>query len=223
MELKKCKEGHYYDGSIYQECPTCKELREGGAAFGATEGIFDSSGTVSPSMGATVPPAGGWGGTVQSSGATLPLSGSGATLPITGGAGQRQTEGVTVAVMQAEMGIDPVVGWLVSLNGKEKGRDYRIHSDNNFIGRGEQMDICIRGDETISRVNHAVISYDTRDKLFYFSRGDGRSIVRLNGKAMLTTAELNAYDIIEIGKTQLLFIPLCGERFEWTNNENGHG
>jgi hypothetical protein len=123
--------------------------------------------------------------------------------------------GRTVALIKEELGIDPVVGWLVNLDGSDKGRDYRIHSDNNFIGRGEKMDICIRGDDTISRDNHAVISYDARDKVFYFAPGDGRSIVRLNGKALLTTAELKAYDTIEIGKTQLMFVPLCGEKFDW--------
>jgi pSer/pThr/pTyr-binding forkhead associated (FHA) protein len=120
-----------------------------------------------------------------------------------------------VALIKQEIGIDPVVGWLVCIDGKEKGRDYRIHSDNNFIGRSEKMDICIRGDETISRENHAVISFDSRDKVYYFSPGDGRSIVRLNDKAIFSTSQLQANDTIEIGKTKLMFIPLCGERFEW--------
>ena len=221
MELKKCSQGHYYDGSLYQECPTCKELRENGGNVGATEGFWGASGgfrdatdpTERGTVEETVPPTARWETTEKRTGATVPL---------TEGGRSQQTDGATIAIIQSDMGIDPVVGWLVSLNGKEKGRDYRIHSDNNFIGRGEQMDICIRGDETISRVNHAVVSYDTRDRLFYFSRGDGRSIVRLNGKAMLTTVELNAYDVIEIGKTQLLFIPLCGERFEWKENEDSN-
>ena len=27
--------------------------------------------------------------------------------------------------------------------------------------------------------------------------------------------ELHAYDELTIGKTKLLFVPLCGERFDW--------
>lgn len=77
------------------------------------------------------------------------------------------------------------------------------------------MDICIRGDETISRENQAVITYDANDKNYYLSPGDGRSIVRVNNKAIFQTVELKAYDRIEIGKTGLLFLPLCGENFEW--------
>jgi hypothetical protein len=78
------------------------------------------------------------------------------------------------------------------------------------------MDICIRGDDTISRENHAVITYDIRDKVFYFSPGDGRSIVRLNDKPVLAAMEIKAHDIVEIGRTKLLFLPLCSEKFEWS-------
>lgn len=124
-------------------------------------------------------------------------------------------DGRTIAIVHQDMGIDPVVGWMVCVNGKEKGRDYRIHSDNNYIGRSEKMDICIRGDETISRENHAVISYDSIGIIYYFSPGEGRNIVRYNGKAIFQTVELHAYDRVIVGKTELLFIPLCGETFEW--------
>lgn len=123
--------------------------------------------------------------------------------------------GKTVPVIKKQMGIDPVVGWLVCKAGAEKGRDYKIHSENNYIGRSEHMDICIHGDDTISRENHAVITFDDDQGDFYFTPGSGRSIVRLNGKALLMTTELKAYDEIEIGTTQLVFIPLCGPQFKW--------
>lgn len=210
MELKKCSEGHYYDGSLYAECPTCKNAAAGGMR---TVG-FDGAGNA----GATMPVNAAVGGATMPVNGTMdfhtaPVAGSGgATMPLHSSGAD---EGKTVAVFAAEMGIDPVVGWLVSLDGPEKGRDYRIHSDNNFIGRGEKMDICIRGDETISRERHAILAYDSRDKKYYFAPGEGRSINRINGEAVLTMRELKAYDKIEIGRTNLLFIPLCGERFEW--------
>lgn len=238
MELKKCPEGHYYDASKYSECPTCQEQRGG---VGGHTMPLGSEGKTAPVSGATMgefarpygsgTAAGGYGET-QGFGETAPLSGGFgatggipagmATAPVTGATGSYRSsdEGQTIAVVHQKLGIDPVVGWLVSVSGSEKGRDYRIHSDNNFIGRGEKMDICIRGDETISRVNHAVVAYDTRERLFYFAPGEGRSINRVNGKAVLGMIELHAYDEIEIGCTKLLFIPLCGERFEWENREN---
>lgn len=232
MELKKCQEGHYYDGSIYEECPVCREakagninegtmpIQSGGSNHTIPLGTAAIGGQTAPLGGGRTAPLEGGRTAPVGAGQTAPLR-SGFTAPLTGSGYSEAAKdsGQTIALVQKEMGIDPVVGWLVCISGAEKGRDYRIHSDNNFIGRGETMDICLRGDDTISRINHAVISYDTRERIFYFSRGDGRSIVRLNGKAMFEAAVLQPYDVIEIGKMELIFIPLCGERFEWKYDE----
>ena len=109
----------------------------------------------------------------------------------------------------------PVVGWLVCIDGPSKGRDYRIHSQNNFIGRSRSMDICIEGDNTISSERSAVLSYDDMNRIFYFAPGQSLNLVRLNGNALMMPMELHAYDELTIGKTKLLFVPLCGERFDW--------
>jgi hypothetical protein len=188
MEMKQCAAGgHFYDASIHSECPYCTN-----ANVGATMPI---------DLGRTMP-------------LTQPVQGGG-DIGRTRPQGNVGDAGRTVAIIKEELGIDPVVGWLVSVEGTEKGRDYRIHTDNNFIGRGEKMDICIRGDDTISRENHAVLTYDARGKTFYFAAGDGRSIVRLNDKPIFAATEINAYDVIEVGKTKMVFVPLCGEKFEW--------
>lgn len=153
---------------------------------------------------------------------TTPTSDVGTTSSAYSQRSATNDDGPTVAIWPVEelhCSTDPVVGWLVCLSGNEKGRDYRIHADNNFIGRDRKMDICISGDETISRDKHAVIAYDNRDRVFYFAPGDGRSIVRLNGKAVLSTTEIKAYDKIELGKTELLFVPLCGEGFDWADTK----
>ena len=121
----------------------------------------------------------------------------------------------TVAAFFKQTGIDPVVGWLVALDGPFKGTDYRIHSDNNYIGRNRNMSICICGDESISKENHASIAYETRNRKFYFTPGTGRNIVRVNDNAIFTTVELKAYDIIELGVTRFVFIPFCGQEFDW--------
>ncbi len=199
MEMRKCERGHYYDVSIHSECPYCNN--EGNVGVTMAFGNTGSSGN----NGVTMP--------------VMPNSSSenNVTRPLFE-AVQKSSgddEGRTVALIQTDMGIDPVVGWLVCVSGKEKGRDYRIHTDNNYVGRSEKMDICIRGDETISRENQAIITYDATDKNYYFSPGDGRSIVRVNDKAIFQTVELKAYDKLVIGKTELVFMPLCGEKFEW--------
>ena len=75
----------------------------------------------------------------------------------------------TVGYYHKKVGIDPVVGWLLCVDGPEKGRDYRIRSGRNSIGRAENMDICISGDSSISRERHAIIAYDPKKIVLYAS------------------------------------------------------
>ncbi len=129
-------------------------------------------------------------------------------------------ECVTVCAYKAKTGFDPVVGWLIGLTGSGRGEEYRIHAENNFIGRSSRMDICIRGDETVSRENHVRIAYEVSERKFFLVPGESRNIVRVNRKALLMSQELQPYDIIHIGAVDYLFFPLCGEKFDWFDTAN---
>ena len=37
----------------------------------------------------------------------------------------------------------------------------------------------------------------------------------LHGKVVLNNEILKSHDVLEIGNTKLLFVPLCGESFSW--------
>ena len=111
--------------------------------------------------------------------------------------------------------VRPVTGWLVCVEGAEKGKDYRLHSDMNYIGRSRNNDIVLASDPTVSRDRHAMIAYDSRGKMFFFAPANGASLVRQNGRPVLSTVELKAGDRIEIGEGTYLFVPLCGENFTW--------
>ncbi|MEG0498038.1 MAG: FHA domain-containing protein [Carnobacterium sp.] len=117
-------------------------------------------------------------------------------------------------------GIDPVTAWLVCIEGPQMGRDYRILSEKNFIGRAEDMHIRIIGDNSISKRNHAVIVYDPKKRNFFLLPGDASGLAYLNNEAVYTPTELAAYDIIQLGRSMFLFIPLCGVHFEWENNQS---
>jgi hypothetical protein len=130
---------------------------------------------------------------------------------------QRDT-GVTVAIVRKKTGMDPVVGWLVCVDGPEKGRDYRIRSEKNYIGRDSSMDICISGDETISRENHAMISFNPRNLGFSIAPGNSRGLVYLNGKEVGVPEDLKPYDLIELGQCKLSFVAFCGEKFQWVQD-----
>ena len=109
----------------------------------------------------------------------------------------------------------PVVGWLVALNGPCRGTDYRIHSGYNFIGR-ERGDICIHGDPTISKERDTCINYDSRNRTFYVTHENGMNQTLLNERAVRKEeAELYDYDVLTIGQTKLLFMSLCGDKFNW--------
>jgi hypothetical protein len=115
-------------------------------------------------------------------------------------------------------GTEPVVGWLVCIAGSQRGQDYKIRSEKNFIGRSEEMHIQIAGDNCISRKNHAIIIYDPKNRNFILKSGDASGLVYLNEEAVYSSEELNAHDVIQMGKSKFIFIPLCGDHFEWGND-----
>lgn len=125
----------------------------------------------------------------------------------------------TVPLSGAEEHVDPVTGWLVCIEGSQYGKDYRIHNGKNFIGRGDNMNIQILGDNSISRVNHAAIVYDKKNKSTYLLPGDSTGLSYVNKEAVYSPVELTPYAVIELGRSKFLFIPLCGEHFEWENQE----
>ena len=128
---------------------------------------------------------------------------------------QPKRDGATVAVIRKELGIDPVVGWLVCIEGAAKGKDYRLHAGNNYIGRSPEMDIYLEEDATITRGRQAMLTFDLPPGAYYLTPGEGRDCPRLAGKPVLSTGALSPYDEIRIGETLLLFLPLCSERFQW--------
>ena len=209
----------------------------GSGSIGATEPVGGFGGG---SVGATEPAGfGPFGGgsipSVYTDVADAPKGGYGATEPV-GGFGNKgvpgsfsgvEEYGATMPVMpegmtggpgpRGAMPFMPVVGWLVCVEGPAKGRDYRIHSNYNYIGRGQHMDICISGDDHISKEKAAIIAYDALERCFFFGPGMGQNLVRVNGTMLMNAVPLKAYDELTIGKTKLLFVPLCGERFDWND------
>lgn len=113
---------------------------------------------------------------------------------------------------------NPVTGWLVCIKGSNKGTDYRIRSQYNYIGRAKHMDICISGDEYISAEKAAILAYDDVERKFFIAPGMGHNLIRLNDKMVMGSELLHPYDKITIGKTVLLFVPLCGEEFDWAES-----
>ena len=111
--------------------------------------------------------------------------------------------------------VDPVCGWIVCISGARQGKDYKVKRGKNFIGRADDMDIQILGDEKISRRNHAAIAFDPKKMESVLLPGEANGIVYLNGEAVYAPTVLNTYDVLEMGDSKFIFIPFCGEHFMW--------
>lgn len=111
--------------------------------------------------------------------------------------------------------VEPVVGWLVCIKGSSFGASFTLKSGKNFIGRDRSMDVCIPGDKSISRQCHAIILYDPKSKMFLVQPGTSRELFYLNDKVVLGVEEIAGNDVMTIGKTDLMFIPCCSDKFSW--------
>ncbi len=117
---------------------------------------------------------------------------------------------------------NPVVGWLVLVDGPGKGRALELGYGMNDIGRGEDARIPLPfGDEEISRHQHAIVTYDPRGRLFYIQHGNARNLTYLNGQPVLQPNQLQGGERITMGVTELMFVPLCGPDFDWQDGEEG--
>jgi len=212
MATVRCERGHLYDDRRYTLCPHCPTVGLKGATVPRTEAAPMSRPAVAPTeavsgLRSTTPyraPSG--------LGATEAASVRATSAPPRGTVG---AAGVTVGAFSKRTAFDPVVGWLVCIKGINKGRDYRLHSDLNKVGRAPSMDVCIEGDDTISRENHCQIAFSPRSKMFSVIPGGGRNLIYLNGKDVLTATGLEAFDCLDIGDGSFLFIPFCSDRFDW--------
>ncbi len=117
--------------------------------------------------------------------------------------------------VHAAPSFEPAVGWLVCVGGGSFGRCFEIYAEKNSIGRSEENRIVISDDESISRIKHAFIIYEPKKRNFYLQPGEGNGLTYLNGEYITESKKLKPHDIIELGGSRLLFMPLCSESFSW--------
>jgi len=120
----------------------------------------------------------------------------------------------TVGIYQSRMKADPVVGWLVCTEGPERGRDYRIHSGRNFLGRSSRMDIPVFDDPAVTREKHCSIIFDPKDTKFIVVPGEG-SNTYVNAKLLTKPKAIRNGDSIGIGDSVFIFIAFCKQERTW--------
>ena len=109
----------------------------------------------------------------------------------------------------------PVVGWLVCIEGTNYGYSFCLYAGKNFVGRASDMDICLKGDDSVSRTKHAIITYEPRERKFFAQPGESHELFYVNDNVVLTSAELKDRDEISVGKTKLVFVPFCDSKYGW--------
>lgn len=119
----------------------------------------------------------------------------------------------------SDMPTKPVVGWLVAIEGSEIGKDFRLCSGRNYIGRGKDMDVVLEGDPRVSRSKHAVILFDPRSQKTLCQAGDSKELFYRNDLVVTETVELQQGDVLTIGDSKLMFVPFCGALHSWDKTE----
>ena len=112
---------------------------------------------------------------------------------------------------------EPVTGWLVCIGGKHLGKDFKIVTGRNSVGRNSSNYIHLENEESVSREKHAWIIYEPRKRQFYVQPGESSGLTYVNDDTVLESRQLKHGDILEFGDTKFIFIPLCCDNFTWND------
>ncbi len=226
MNLLKCNKGHFYDGDKFASCPFCAGSQPSGDSVTVS---LPSGGSNDVTM--AMPAASSEPVTVASYNVPnepVTQKSAAATPAVTFADAMQNAQNysampdddnrtvsyysqkITQPVLQ-----EPVVGWLVCTEGKYFGQSFNLKSGRNFIGRSASMDVCLDGENSVSRDRHAVIIYEPRERMFIAQPGDSRELFYINDDVVLDNVVLKPYDVISLGKVNLMIIPCCTKEFAW--------
>lgn len=225
MNLTKCANGHFYDPEKYASCPYCGNGQPANemkvtASMGEAQRLDNTVSVVDMGELSNGAQNGGNSNTVsidsmKRGGNNTPTGGTKNTVTDEPSVVMPNDEQKTVSYFDRAIGSEPVVGWLVCTEGNNFGEDFKLKSGGNFIGRGREMDISLSGDPSVSRKKHAIVVYEPKNNMFLMQPGESRELTYLNGQVVLSTTQLSAYDVIQVGSTKLMFVPCCSDKFKW--------
>ena len=199
MNIQRCPNGHFYDTEKYPSCPHCSNGNPGGLDSVVLSPVaVGTPADVPAAEDVTVSYA-----EQRDLDATIAFNYRGA----------EKSENPSPVPERREI-FNPVVGWLVCVQGPERGRDYKLVAGRNFIGRSVDSDICVRDDMEISRDNHASVIYDVRSAGYYILPGE-QTLTRVNGEELTEAVALKDFDEIAVGSSLFRFVCFCREGDAW--------
>jgi pSer/pThr/pTyr-binding forkhead associated (FHA) protein len=96
------------------------------------------------------------------------------------------------------------VGKLTVVEGAGSGKSVNIYTGTNQIGRGDDMRVQINfGDDTISRQQHAVITFDAKNLEVRIYDGGKPGGLWVNGSRVTADQAVKFGDLIKLGETTL--------------------
>lgn len=108
------------------------------------------------------------------------------------------------------------VGWLVCIDGTMLGESFVLREGDNFIGRAANMDIALIYEPTVSRENHAVITYDSSLNSYILYSLEHQDQTFCNNKKLKSRKSLKNRDTVTFGDCSFLFIAFCNASFRWS-------
>jgi pSer/pThr/pTyr-binding forkhead associated (FHA) protein len=97
-----------------------------------------------------------------------------------------------------------IVGKLTVVEGAGSGKSVNIYTGTNQIGRGDDMRVQINfGDDTISRQQHAVITFDAKNLEVRIYDGGKPGGLWVNGSRVTADQAVKFGDLIKLCETTL--------------------
>lgn len=95
-----------------------------------------------------------------------------------------------------------LVGWLVAINGEQRGEDFRVREGQNIIGTASDADVILKDSSVSGR--HASVRY--RDQRFLLTDLDSLNGTFVNEESEpAARAELKDNDVVRVGGVSLKF------------------
>ncbi len=213
MSVTNCPNGHFYDDSLFSECPYCKKgIQQQVQSPGNTEfaGAMLGNNPQIPEMPNRK--------TRIVSVAPLDNAHNAHNASASNSIGPKTQMYYDISKYSS----DPAAGWLVCVNGPDKGKDFYVITEKTLIGRSGAGSYKVDlNDEKISRNSAiAVIVYLQDTRSFMISPvPSGNLLISVNGGFIHGPIELHDNDRIRVGDTVLVFVSFCNQHFDWDTYE----
>lgn len=212
--IVRCPEGHFYDESKHSTCPHCANAGAAGKGSRLTAPFTEASVPETVAEGILLEEAIVANNEKNNDSLEAVIRNVKQNNMITSDSSER-----TIGIYSTGESVEPVVGWLVCVEGPDKGKDYRLTAGRNFIGRSQTMDVVLEKDGAVSAIKHAIIAYDPMENIFIAIPGESHELFYHNNKVVIGPVSLTTNDVIRIGHTTLMFIACCNDQFCWEKTE----